>query len=432
MYRTAAFLSVATVLAAAPAAWADTASLAFKDLPAGHWAESAVTQVAVDRHFMRGYPDGTFRGDQPFTRAQLAVSVAELIKQLEDQTHSSWQTEGLAGYQFKDLPTDPQAAATVLDLANHYRLFEGIPGVTSLTFEGEKQVTRYEMAKVVHRLLRLGEQRGVVDPTVLTSHPHAFSDLPTTAWDYDSVKEVADRYQVMVGFPDGTFRGPEELTRYQFAASAAQTFPLVRELVQKTQDHQQQAKAEEAAPTQRYMEATPYELGAVYPVGGGWPGLAARAGGYYGSFMGLVDLGLAMGAPGGGLEHFGALDLGYSFRTGGGTSLTPYVGARVANVPAYTLGGLDYGLIGYYRTSPSWGVFLNARGTAPLGATSGTALGVFLGGLTAGVEFSITQNVGLSVEAGAGLWPGTTLTSATAVTPTGLVPTVGLNLTFKP
>ena len=44
------------------------------------------------------------------------------------------------------------------------------------------------MAQVIYRLLRLGEQRGVVDPAVLQSHVHVFSDLPTTAWNYNSVR----------------------------------------------------------------------------------------------------------------------------------------------------------------------------------------------------------------------------------------------------
>jgi chaperonin cofactor prefoldin len=61
-----------------------TLSLAFAqsnlppDVPKGHWAQEAV-EYLVSRGYIVGYPDGTFRGDSPVTRYQLALVLYRLL-----------------------------------------------------------------------------------------------------------------------------------------------------------------------------------------------------------------------------------------------------------------------------------------------------------------------------------------------------------------
>ena len=45
------------------------------------------------------------------------------------------------------------------------------------------------------------------------------SDVQPTDWAYQALKNLMERYGVISGFPDGTFRGNRPLTRYQFAAA---------------------------------------------------------------------------------------------------------------------------------------------------------------------------------------------------------------------
>jgi len=58
----------------------------FSDVPRDHWAREAVVEVA-EAGVMKGYPDGTFRGDRPVTRYELAVALAALAQSLNE----SWK-----------------------------------------------------------------------------------------------------------------------------------------------------------------------------------------------------------------------------------------------------------------------------------------------------------------------------------------------------
>ena len=54
------------------------AQSSFVDVPDGHWAGGAVERIA-DLGIVIGYPDGTFRGDEAFTRYQAALVVSRLL-----------------------------------------------------------------------------------------------------------------------------------------------------------------------------------------------------------------------------------------------------------------------------------------------------------------------------------------------------------------
>jgi len=51
----------------------------FRDLPASHWAAPEVAE-AVQKGYIVGYPDGTFRPDQPATREEFAYLVYRMFR----------------------------------------------------------------------------------------------------------------------------------------------------------------------------------------------------------------------------------------------------------------------------------------------------------------------------------------------------------------
>ena len=73
-----AVLSLAFLLAAGSAGVSSAASNPFSDVPAGHWAYDALSQLAADG-VIEGYGDGTFRGDREITRYEMAQMVAKAM-----------------------------------------------------------------------------------------------------------------------------------------------------------------------------------------------------------------------------------------------------------------------------------------------------------------------------------------------------------------
>jgi hypothetical protein len=63
-------------------------------------------------------------------------------------------------------------------------------------------------------------------------------DVQPTDWAYQALKSLVERYGVVTGYPDGTFRGQRSLTRYEFAAILNATFAKINDLIttQKTSD----------------------------------------------------------------------------------------------------------------------------------------------------------------------------------------------------
>ena len=54
----------------------------FADVPANHWAYQAIASLAADG-LIDGYPDGTFKGDRPLTRYEMAAIVARVVAKIE-------------------------------------------------------------------------------------------------------------------------------------------------------------------------------------------------------------------------------------------------------------------------------------------------------------------------------------------------------------
>ena len=72
-------LTTALVVGAASTTFA--AANPFSDVPRGHWAYDAVTQLAADG-VIEGYGDGTFLGNRNITRYEMAQMVAKALAAL--------------------------------------------------------------------------------------------------------------------------------------------------------------------------------------------------------------------------------------------------------------------------------------------------------------------------------------------------------------
>lgn len=77
---------------------------------------------------------------------------------------------------------------------------------------------------------------GISCPETIESNPMAqvrsvaeLSDVRSTDWAYKALQALAERYGVITGYPDRTFRGNQPITRYEFAAVLKQMIVRVEE-----------------------------------------------------------------------------------------------------------------------------------------------------------------------------------------------------------
>ena len=173
----------------------------FSDVPAGHWAYNAVTKLASDG-INQGYGDGTFRGDRSVNRYEVATMIARVLA-IKSNNFGDNATD------FPDVPSGHWARNSV-KLSSAAGISKGY---SDGSFRGDRNITRYEMAAVISRLMFEKNK-------LLTKSAMPFSDVPAEHWAADFVKTLASQ-GLIEGYGDGTFRGERNITRYETAIMLA-------------------------------------------------------------------------------------------------------------------------------------------------------------------------------------------------------------------
>lgn len=128
---------------------ADQAEVTFSDIPTGRPHEDPdrtqrrrIIATAVQHQIVQGYEDGTFRSDQPVTRAEALkiLSIATRLEQAED-TYSATA--------FNDVK-DGQWFTSYIHTAS---LLEIVSGYEDGSFRPGAPITRAEAAKIVYRMM---------------------------------------------------------------------------------------------------------------------------------------------------------------------------------------------------------------------------------------------------------------------------------------
>jgi hypothetical protein len=162
----------------------------FKDLPASHWAVMFI-QKMVDLGIISGYADGSFKPNQPITRAEF-LKVATGMFSMEDLI------EPLPYLGFKDVDQSDWYY-TLVSFAQTNNITSGY---TDGTFRPNAQITRAEAVKIVLKFL---------GAEVELTTTYNFSDIKNH-WARDFI-EMAVRLGIVSGYGDGTFRPDAPITR---------------------------------------------------------------------------------------------------------------------------------------------------------------------------------------------------------------------------
>lgn len=145
--------------------------------------------------YISGFEDGTFRPDNPLTRAEIAAILARNMSLPAD-----------TGYQrlYPDVPFAHWAWSDIERLRGAGLLV----GDTDGRFRPQDAITRAEMAMIAAKWLQVDLKASV---------SQSFPDVADNHWAAAAIA-VANQAGVIVGFTDGSFRPDELLTRAQAVA----------------------------------------------------------------------------------------------------------------------------------------------------------------------------------------------------------------------
>ena len=170
----------------------------FADVMPNRWSAPAVNRLA-DAGIINGFEDGTFRPEQPVTRAQFSKMLSLLLPEQEVPVKAC---------AFSDVESSAWYADFVMKLAER-----GIVnGVGNGLFLPEAPITRQDMATMISRMIKI---YGLELPE--KNQPITFGDAGQIADYAAAAVSQMQRIGVINGFEDGTFRPKANASREQTA-----------------------------------------------------------------------------------------------------------------------------------------------------------------------------------------------------------------------
>ncbi|MEK5067172.1 CAP and S-layer homology domain-containing protein [Sporosarcina sp. FSL K6-1508] len=196
-----AILSATLLLTATPAAQAAS----FTDVPPAHWANKAIDNISK-RGLINGYPDGTYRLNEPVTRAQAAKVVALAINAKPTATFKP---------SFQDVSPAHGSYDYIRALTERGIFSDGDK------FHPNESLTRAQMAKI----LTLG-YKIIVDDNDLIK----FQDVIKLNQNYGYITTLAE-LGITTTEPGGMYKPNDNVSRAHMAAfiDRTTTFDLERE-----------------------------------------------------------------------------------------------------------------------------------------------------------------------------------------------------------
>jgi len=188
----------------------------FSDVPSSFWAAPAILRAA-QMGFIAGFPDGTFRPQEPLTRLQILLS---LVNGLSLQGGSSSELE-----VYQDRAEIPSYAVGAVAIATQKQLVVNYPNPSLL--EPSVPASRAETAAILYQaLVVMGEAPPIPSPYVIipSTASAAFSDI-SSQWEAPYIQGIASQGYVG-GFSDGTFHPDAPVRRAQYAVWLDQTLGL--------------------------------------------------------------------------------------------------------------------------------------------------------------------------------------------------------------
>ena len=184
-----------------PAPTAPTSAVSFTDVDPNYWAYPFIQALASDNG-LAGFPDGTFRPEQPVSRAEFAAMIQKAVN--PDPVRQ------LSPSGFADVPTDYWAASAIA-AAYEGRFMDGYP---NNTFQPAQEIPKAQAITALANGLRLTPSEDATN--VVTAYYTDATQIPTYAL---APVAAATQANVVVNYPDVRTLNPQApLTRAEAAA----------------------------------------------------------------------------------------------------------------------------------------------------------------------------------------------------------------------
>ncbi|PRO65950.1 N-acetylmuramoyl-L-alanine amidase [Alkalicoccus urumqiensis] len=184
-------LSVVSLAAAAFAGGSAASASTFSD------TDETEVDVLAEEGIVSGYEGNEFRPDRSVTRAEAAVMIGRANDFQNDDTSTP----------FADVP-DSHYAAAHIQAAVENDVLNGYPDGT---FQPDETLSRGEMAAVLNRSFDMDTEQDI-----------SFTDIQPGHTFYGDIYELAES-GVTSGYPDGTFRSDQSISRLEFSLMLTRT-----------------------------------------------------------------------------------------------------------------------------------------------------------------------------------------------------------------
>lgn len=146
-------------------------SAGFVDVPSSYWANTAI-QDAYATGFLSGYPGNVFRPEEYIPRAQVLVSLANGLG------YTPSNTSGSALQVYRDAGSIPNWAAGSISAATEKQIVVNYPNVDTLN--PNRSATRAEVAAFIHQaLVSAGQTASVASPYIVGQAVTSPNQIPS-------------------------------------------------------------------------------------------------------------------------------------------------------------------------------------------------------------------------------------------------------------
>lgn len=175
-----------------------TAQIAFKDVPSDYWAKPFIQELAT-RNIIKGFPDGTFRPNDPVTRAQFAAMLNQAIN----------KTPTRSNINFLDVASTYWAASAI-QKSYTIGFMSGYPGNA---FKPSENIQRVQI------LVSLANGLGFAPTKPTATTLRIYSDATTIpSYALNSVAAATEN-RMVVNYPNPKLLNPNQpATRAEVAA----------------------------------------------------------------------------------------------------------------------------------------------------------------------------------------------------------------------